>query len=137
MNDTTKPAATVEANAGPSADMAMYPMFEVTVERSNNTKIVVEVPEYEVPVLQQLHGEFSVVKAEESSFEEERPADAAQILEALRRKYNSPNTPDVVGPVYRNADELAKAAGIKVGKAGRPAESLQRDARKKKSAAKK
>lgn len=135
MNDTTKAAEAAAADA-PSAGMAMYPIFEVTVERSNNARIVVEVPEYEVPVLQQLHGEFSVTKADESSFEEERPADAASILEALKRKYNSPNTGDVVTPVYRNADELAKAANIKVGKAGRPAESLQSDSRKKKTAKK-
>lgn len=140
MSNDTNPANEASADRDPRVDdTAMYPIYEVTVERSNNAKIVVEVPEYEVPVLQQLHGEFNVVKADEAKFEEERPADAASVLEALKRKYNNQNTGDVVSVVYRNADELAKAAGIKTGKSKRPAESLQVDNRKgaKKSAAKK
>lgn len=134
-NDTAASAATDSAADG---GMAMYPIFEVTVERSNNAKIVVEVPEYEVAVLKVLHGEVNVEQGDHV-FDEERPADAASILEALKRKYNSPQKGDVVGVVYRNAEELGKAANIKVGKSTRPAESLQNDPRKKaaKKAAKK
>ena len=122
--------------ADPAADTGMtsFPIYAVTVERSNNEKVVAEVPEYEIPVLQALHGEFNVTKGEHL-FDDDRPSEAAAILEALKRKYNNKNTGDVVSVVYRNAEELAKAAGISVGKAGRPAESLQAD-RRKKSAAK-
>ena len=130
MSDNTKPAAAPVADNG----MTSFPIYAVTVERSNNEKVVAEVPEYEIPVLQALHGEFNVTKGEHI-FDDDRPSEAAAILEALKRKYNNKNTGDVVSVVYRNADELAKAAGISVGKAGRPAESLQAD-RRKKSAAK-
>ena len=121
--------------ADPAADTGMtsFPIYAVTVERSNNEKVVAEVPEYEIPVLQALHGEFNVTKGEHL-FDDDRPSEAAAILEALKRKYNNKNTGDVVSVVYRNADELAKAAGISVGKAGRPAESLQIDGRKKSAA---
>ena len=130
MSDNTKPSAAPVADNG----MTSFPIYAVTVERSNNEKVVAEVPEYEIPVLQALHGEFNVTKGEHL-FDDDRPSEAAAILEALKRKYNNKNTGDVVSVVYRNADELAKAAGISVGKAGRPAESLQAD-RRKKSAAK-
>ena len=129
MSDNTKPADAPVADNG----MTSFPIYEVTVERSNNEKVVAEVPEYEIPVLQALHGEFNVTKGEHI-FDDERPSEAAAILEALKRKYNNKNTGDVVTPVYRNADELAKAAGIKAGKATRPAESLQIDGRKKSAA---
>ena len=113
--------------------MTSFPIYAVTVERSNNEKVVAEVPEYEIPVLQALHGEFNVTKGEHI-FDDDRPSEAAAILEALKRKYNHKNTGDVVTAVYRNADELAKTAGISVGKATRPAESLQIDGRKKSAA---
>ena len=129
MSDNTKPAAAPAADTG----MTSFPIYAVTVERSNNEKVVAEVPEYEIPVLQALHGEFNVTKGEHI-FDDDRPSEAAAILEALKRKYNNKNTGDVVSVVYRNADELAKAAGISVGKAGRPAESLQIDGRKKSAA---
>ena len=121
--------------ADPAADTGMtsFPIYAVTVERSNNEKVVAEVPEYEIPVLQAFHGEFNVTKGE-YIFDDDRPSEAAAILEALKRKYNNKNTGDVVTTVYRNADELAKAAGIKAGKATRPAESLQIDGRKKSAA---
>lgn len=126
MSDNTKPAVAPVADNG----MTSFPIYAVTVERSNNEKVVAEVPEYEIPVLQALHGEFNVSKGEHV-FDDDRPSEAAAILEALKRKYNNKNTGDVVSVVYRNADELAKVAGISVGKAGRPAESLQADRRKK------
>lgn len=131
MSEKTETTTT----AAPAADngMTSFPIYEVTVERSNNEKVVAEVPEYEIPVLQALHGEFNVTKGEHI-FDDERPSEAAAILEALKRKYNNKNTGDVVSVVYRNADELAKVAGISVGKAGRPAESLQIDGRKKSAA---
>ena len=129
MSENTKPAASPAADNG----MTSFPIYAVTVERSNNEKVVAEVPEYEIPVLQALHGEFNVTKGEHI-FDDDRPSEAAAILEALKRKYNNKNTGDVVSVVYRNADELAKAAGISVGKATRPAESLQIDGRKKSAA---
>ena len=129
MSDNTKPSAAPAADNG----MTSFPIYAVTVERSNNEKVVAEVPEYEIPVLQALHGEFNVTKGEHL-FDDDHPSEAAAILEALKRKYNNKNTGDVVSQVYRNADELAKAAGISVGKAGRPAESLQIDGRKKSAA---
>ena len=129
MSDNTKPAVAPVADNG----MASFPIYAVTVERSNNEKVVAEVPEYEIPVLQALHGEFNVTKGDHI-FDDDRPSEAAAILEALKRKYNNKNTGDVVSVVYRNADELAKAAGISVGKATRPAESLQIDGRKKSAA---
>ena len=129
MSDNTKPSAAPAADNG----MTSFPIYAVTVERSNNEKVVAEVPEYEIPVLQALHGEFNVTKGDHI-FDDDRPSEAAAILEALKRKYNNKNTGDVVTPVYRNADELAKAAGIKAGKAARPAESLQIDGRKKSAA---
>ena len=129
MSDNTKPASAPVADNG----MTSFPIYAVTVERSNNEKVVAEVPEYEIPVLQALHGEFNVTKGDHI-FDDDRPSEAAAILEALKRKYNNKNTGDVVSVVYRNADELAKAAGISVGKATRPAESLQIDGRKKSAA---
>lgn len=129
MSDNTKPAAAPAADTG----MTSFPIYAVTVERSNNEKVVAEVPEYEIPVLQALHGEYQVAKGEHI-FNDDRPSEAAAILEALKRKYNNKNTGDVVSVVYRNADELAKAAGINTGVAKRPAESLQIDGRKKSAA---
>ena len=131
MSEKTETTTT----AAPAADSGMttFPIYAVTVERSNNERVVTEVPDYEIPVLQALHGEFNVTKGEHI-FDDERPSEAAAIMEALKRKYNNKNTGDVVTPVYRNADELAKAAGIKAGKATRPAESLQIDGRKKSAA---
>ena len=122
-----------ETTTAADTGMTSFPIYAVTVERSNNEKVVAEVPEYEIPVLQALHGEFNVTKGDHI-FDDDRPSEAAAILEALKRKYNNKNTGDVVTPVYRNADELAKAAGIKAGKATRPAESLQIDGRKKSAA---
>ena len=129
MSDNTKPAVAPVDDSG----MTTFPIYAVTVERSNNERVVTEVPEYEIPVLQALHGEFNVTKGEHI-FDDDRPSEAAAILEALKRKYNNKNTGDVVSVVYRNADELAKVAGIKAGKATRPAESLQIDGRKKSAA---
>ena len=129
MSDNTKPASAPVADNG----MTSFQIYAVTVERSNNEKVVAEVPEYEIPVLQALHGEFNVTKGEHI-FDDDRPSEAAAILEALKRKYNNKITGDVVSVVYRNAEELAKAAGISVGKAGRPAESLQIDGSKKSAA---
>ena len=129
MSDNTKSSAAPVADNG----MTSFPIYAVTVERSNNEKVVAEVPEYEIPVLQALHGEFNVTKGEHL-FDDDRPSEAAAILEALKRKYNNKNTGDVVSVVYRNADELAKAAGINTGVAKRPAESLQIDGRKKSAA---
>lgn len=128
-----KTEATTASAPAADAGMTTFPIYAVTVERSNNEKVVAEVPEYEIPVLQALHGEFNVTKGEHV-FDDDRPSEAAAILEALKRKYNNKNTGDVVTTVYRNADELAKAAGISVGKAARPAESLQIDGRKKSAA---
>ena len=122
-----------ETTTAADTGMTSFPIYAVTVERSNNEKAVAEVPEYEIPVLQALHGEFNVTKGEHI-FDDDRPSEAAAILEALKRKYNNKNTGDVVTTVCRNADELAKAAGIKAGKATRPAESLQIDGRKKSAA---
>lgn len=129
MSDNTKPSAAQAADNG----MTSFPIYAVTVERSNNEKVVAEAPEYEIPVLQELHGEFNVTKGEHL-FDDDRPSEAAAILEALKRKYNNKSTGDVVTAVYRNADELAKSAGIKTGVATRPAESLQIDGRKKSAA---
>ena len=120
----------VSETVGPQLDMQVFPIYAVTVSRSNNEKVVAEVPEYEVAVLKSLHGEYEVEKGEHI-YDDERPADAAEILEALKRKYNNPVTGDVVTPVYRNAEELGKAAGVKAGKATRRVESLQEDGRKK------
>ncbi len=122
-----------ETTTAADTGMTSFPIYAVTVERSNNEKVVAEVPEYEIPVLQALHGEFNVTKGEHI-FDDDRPSEAAAILEALKRKYNNKNTGDVVSVVYRNADELAKAAGINTGVAKRPAESLQIDGRKKSAA---
>lgn len=140
MNDKTKTEVTPEVAAAVNApeqvrgnaDLSMAPVaiYAVTVERSNNEKVVAEVPEYEIPVLQALHGEFQVSKGD-YIYDEDRPTSAADILEALKRKYNNFVTGDVVTQAYRNADELAKAAGIQVGKATRTKESVQEDGRKK------
>lgn len=108
--------------------MALFPIHSVIVERSNNEKITVEVPEYEIPVLKVVHGEYNVFEGG-VLFEDERPDDAAEILTGLRNKYNQNGAPDVVIQVYRNAEELAKVAGIKAGKAKKKAESEQIDQR--------
>lgn len=109
--------------------MALFPIYSVIVERSNNERVVAEVPEYEIDVLKALHGEYNVFPGDVPIFEDERPDSAAEILDGLRKKYNNPSTGDVVQMVYRNADELAKAAGIKTGKAAKKAESEQIDNR--------
>ena len=114
--------------------MAMFPIYSVIVERSNNEKITVEVPEYEIPVLKVVHGEFNVFEGG-VLFEDWRPDEASEILEGLKKKYNNPNVGDVVMQVYRNTDELAKAAGIKAGKAKKKAESEQLDMRGARDAA--
>ena len=114
--------------------MAMFPIYSVIVERSNNEKITVEVPEYEIPVLKVVHGEFNVFEGG-VMFEDWRPDEASEILEGLKKKYNNPNVGDVVMQVYRNTDELAKAAGIKAGKSVKKAESLQEDNRGARKAA--
>ena len=136
MNDKTnadETAAVVNAPEAPRSssdiDMAPVGIYAVTVERSNNERVVAEVPEYEIPVLQALHGEFNVAKGE-YIYDEDRPTNAADILEALKRKYNNFVTGDVVSQAYRNAEELAKAAGLKVGKTTRTKESVQEDNRR-------
>ena len=110
--------------------MANFPIFAVVVERSNNEKVVAEVPEYEIAVLKMLHGEFNVFPGEHI-YDDERPDEAADILDSLKLKYNNHSTGDVVSQVYRNAEELGKAAGVKAGTAKRKAESEQIDNRKK------
>lgn len=140
MNDKTKPetttdevAAAVNAPEMPRGDsdidMAPVAIYAVTVERSNNERVVAEVPEYEVPVLKALHGEFNVTQGD-YIYDEDRPTNAADILEALKRKYNNFVTGDVVSQAYRNADELAKATGLSVGKTTRAKESVQEDGRR-------
>ena len=115
--------------------MALFKIYSVIVERSNNEKVVAEVPEYEIDVLKALHGEYNVFPGDVPLFEDERPDSAAEILDGLKKKYNNPSTGDVVQQVYRNADELAKAAGIKTGKSVKKAESLQEDNRGARKAA--
>ena len=110
--------------------MASFPIYAVVVERSNNEKVVAEVPEYEIAVLKALHGEFNVFPGEHI-YDDERPDEAADILDSLKLKYNNHSTGDVVSAVYRNAEELAAAAGVKAGTAKRKAESEQVDNRKK------
>lgn len=133
----TEAPATEEVVLGPQTDttvnndvdMTVFPIYSVVVERSNNEKVVAEVPEYEVAVLKELHGEYNVTQGEHI-YDDERPANAADLYEALKRKYNNLLQGDVVQRVYRNAEEVGKAAGVKAGKATRAAESVQIDNRK-------
>lgn len=114
--------------------MALFPIFPVTIERSNNARIAVEVPDYEIKILKALHGEYSVEVGEAALFEEERPDSAHEIYEGLKNKYNNKSTGDVVSAVYRSAEELSSAAKLDVGKAVKKAESLQEDKRGVKAA---
>lgn len=123
-----------DGKADPAGARATVNVFEVLIERSNNEKIATEVFEFELPILQKLHGENAVRFDEDSpAFEAQIDGDANSVLKMLEGKYNSPVTGNVVAAVYRDADEFASKSGIaKAKKSKGRVESENTDNRKSK-----
>lgn len=98
------------ADTGPSTEVDVY---EVTIERDQHTKIPTEVFEYEIPVLEYIHGD-RLIRDEDAEpiFSAMVSGTAADVLASLRSKYNNIHTGDVVAQVYRDADELASKAKL-------------------------
>ncbi|MGP1665689.1 MAG: hypothetical protein ACTS5I_07245, partial [Rhodanobacter sp.] len=110
-------------------------VYLVQIERSNNEKISAEVYEFEIPVLEKVHGETAVRYNEgEPEFSVEMAGNAHDVLRMLKTKYNNTLIGDVVSRVYRDAKELATAAGLQLpkGKASAQPQSENVDNRKKK-----
>lgn len=105
------------------------PVVEVLIERSNNEKVSSEVFECEVPILRQVHGEMSVTVGDHV-YDAEYRGDANDLYRSFQRKYNSPQAGNPVAAAYRNAKELADAAGIGEGRAKKAPASVNTDNRK-------
>lgn len=103
---------------------------DVIVMRDDKTELPTQVFEHEVPILQQLHG-LDFVRVTGVRSRKVANFDAATELERLKRKYkvagSNPKGTEIVHTVYRSAEELAKAAGVKVGRgtARKPPQSVQ------------
>ena len=113
-----------------------FPLHDVLVDR-DKTKIMVHVPEHEIPVLEAIHGQARITDTGESDFDIELPRDAQSELERLRTKYRQPNRPDVVSQVFHNG--AADLKGFEYDKSSRPAKAPQNavhDNRKKAARAK-
>ena len=111
-------------------------VYLVQIERSNNEKISAEVYEFEIPVLEKVHGENAVRYNEgEPEFSVAFAGNAHDVLRVLQTKYNNTLIGDVVARVYRDAKELASAAGLPLpkGKASVQPQSENVDNRKKKA----
>jgi len=81
----------------------------VEVERNANTKIVIEVPEYEVAVLEAIHGEEQIHerdrKKSDAAFD---PEAAYMILEGRYGGTFGDNGDAILKSVYRDARALAR-----------------------------
>lgn len=88
----------------------------ILIERDTSTRIPVTVPAYEVPVLEEIHGESRI--SEVSRSDSPDMVDAVEAHEALRRKYGDTvtavvyRTPAVLGREFVDAKKAdAKKAG--------------------------
>jgi hypothetical protein len=103
----TKPAA-------PSAATTIGTMVDYVKVRlllSTSMQVTDEVPEWEVPVLQNIHGEQSVVVL--SSRKRSYPYNAAQALQYMKNKYaKAMKDGDPVKDAYKTAKVLAKETGL-------------------------
>jgi len=81
----------------------------VEVERNANTKIWIEVPEYEVPVLEAIHGEKQIHEKDrkkgDAAFD---PETAYMILEGRYGGTLDDDGNPILKSVYRNVDALAR-----------------------------
>ncbi len=125
-----------DGHADSGKDRYTVGVYQVLIERTNNEKISAEVYEFEIPVLELVHGEESVIAEDEPVFEVEMAADANDVMRMLKTKYNTSIGGDVVGRVYRDAKELSSKSGMPLpaGKAKSPPASENVDNRKKKKA---
>jgi hypothetical protein len=118
-----------------------------------NTAPSVTIPdtvyEYEVAVLEELHGEQSVTVVSDKDVPLPDNFDAVDAYTQLERKYKTPKGADAIRFVYRNVQALAKASGLPYAKGDEdtvkyqqavqvfndPADQVQKDAAGKVAAA--
>lgn len=101
-----------EEAAPAGGDTVEVPLVRVTIQRDLE-HVVTDVPEHEVDLLRAAHGDDRVqVDEDYDAGTTEIPADADSEYQRLVRQYNRRNQ-GVVGRVYRDAQEVASALGIK------------------------
>ena len=79
----------------------------ILIDRGVTLQVPVTAPEYEIAVLEQIHGEEFIIRVSEATQDaEELTADEA--FNTLRSKYSK----DAVDPVFKNLKAFAKASGL-------------------------
>lgn len=78
------------------------PLFPVMVVRSNDMKVVTQVPQHEIAVLRAVHGDDNIVPMEQEEFPEEIVLDisADKEIGRLSAKYKRINDADRVRQAY-------------------------------------
>lgn len=95
-----------------TGDTVEVKLVRVTIQRDLE-RVVTTVPEHEVDLVRAAHGDDRVEVDEDfDAGTAEIPADADSEYQRLVRKYNRRNQ-GVVAKVYRDAQEVASALGIK------------------------
>lgn len=80
------------------------------VVRSANASTVVEVPEWEIDVLNEMHGSESVIT--QGTRDVLYPHNAAEAMQYLRNKYTTREQEDVIKRLYPRLRDFAKSTGL-------------------------
>lgn len=116
------------------ADVVELTFVTASVRRDEQTDVPVQIFEHELPILRRLHGGEDNVRVISARKRKVANFDAMTEFERLKRKYkvagSNPTGADVVNDVYRSAEDVAKAAGVSIGRGTprRPPQSLQKTA---------
>jgi len=111
MADAPK-AAPKPAAPAPKAAVATIEQCDVLILRGHTTSIPVTVYGYEVPVLQEIHGDESVLVTETRDVPVPEGLNAAQAYTLLETRYAQKDGEDAIRHVYRTVQSLAKESGL-------------------------
>lgn len=108
-------------------------LFEVEVRRSASDTIIAIVPEHEIPILRAMHRSNRVTKLEGAVDEREYAANAETEFNRLLKSYHRVNSSNPVERVFLGGPDDLERYGFTIGQPGAagPAQSVQRDNRKK------
>lgn len=83
-------------------------LVSVGIKRNPAHTIHRECPDYEVPVLQELHGDMSVIVGERKAIPKDEVPDAQTAYDALLARYNTNDGAQALNTVYRSFDDFRR-----------------------------
>jgi hypothetical protein len=116
-DDVKEAAAGKETKPAPKQEDGKAKTTRITrvqglINREAGVSIPFDVPDYELPVLEELHGAASIVVHSET--DDDVDFNAAEAHASLMKKYNQHT--DVVRGVFRDARSLARESGLPLSK---------------------